>query len=121
MEPSALLHAVGYITAQTIHEKKRSIQGFASLAELLIPPLEFLVAVSAGIMAHLVCLYLFTLCLQKLLQKPKGSHLQVKVLAFFFLVFWFFIDQFYNGNLSTENITVKEAMWAISSLTLSLI
>ena len=105
VEASSMIHSVGYIAAQPIYEQ-RSTQGFSSLVDLLVPPLEFLVATSAGILAHLLCLYLFALALEKLFGKSRKTYLQIKILSFFFLLFWFLIEQFYNGNLSTERITV---------------
>ena len=55
----------------------------------------------------------FDFCLLKLVTElkvfkkfSKEINLQVKILAFGFTLFWFFMDQFYNGNMSTENITV---------------
>lgn len=104
VEPSSMMYSLSYITPHPIREKKRSIHGFSSLVDLVIPPLQILAAVLAGLLMHLTCVHLFSLGIKKLLKKQKG--LPTKILAFFFLLFWFFFDQFYNGNLSTENITV---------------
>lgn len=126
---------MNYITVQGIKEEKRDNEGFTILLDLVVPPLEFLVVALGGLLIHLVCLGLFALGLRKWRQRPTGKHLQIKILGFFFFLFWFFIDQFYNGkfdciqcnafreilveevlilssaiyfigNLSTENITV---------------
>ena len=106
MQPSSLIASVNYIVLHQINEKKRATKSFASLAELLVPSLEFLAATMAGILVYLICLGLFSLCLAKLPGGSRESHLPIKILAFFFMLFWFFIDQLYNGNLSTESITV---------------
>ena len=97
VEPSSFLHSINYITIQSITDKKRSI-GFSSLLDLVVPPLELLLAALGGLLVHLLCLYLLSLCLRKWLKKPKGPpRLQTKILAFFFLLFCFFFDEFYNG------------------------
>lgn len=97
VEPSKPLAAVNYVSVQSIKEEKRSSGGFSSLLDLVVPPLEFLTATLSGVLMHLVCLCLFSLVLRKLFKRSKGTHLQIQILAFFFLLFWFFIDQFYNG------------------------
>ena len=107
MKPTNMLHSVNYVIIQKISEKERSIRGLARLIEFLVPPLEFLVATLAGILTHLLCLGLFAFCLPKLFGgSSKGVRLQIKILSFCFLLFFFFINQFYQGDLSTDQITV---------------
>lgn len=89
---------MNYVTIQSIKEEKRDNGGFTSLLDLVVPPLEFLAAALSGLLVHLVCLGLFSLGLRKWLQ--TGAHLQIKILGFFFLLWWFFVNQFYNGKNS---------------------
>ena len=74
----------------------------------MVPPLELLGAVLGGVLMYLFVLYLLSLCLKRL-KKPKGPNLQTKILAFFFMLFWWFCDQFYNSNLSTDQVTVDKS------------
>ena len=90
---------------QSISEEKLT-QGFSSLVNLVVPPLQFLMAALAGLLLYLLALYLFSLCLRRWLNKLKGPSLQSKILGFFFLLFCFFIKELYNDNLNTENISV---------------
>lgn len=84
VNPSSLLHSLSYVADHLINKKRRSMQSLTSLADLLIPSFEFLLASLSGILMYLIAFYLFLWCLKRLCGKSKESNLQIKILAFFF-------------------------------------
>ena len=73
-----------------------------NLLEFLVPSFNFVLLIFSGLMLYLASLALI------LSVKKRKNDLQTKILSFFcILVFFFFIEQFFNGNLNTANIVVN--------------
>ena len=106
VSPSSLLLSISYVGDQLINKKQRSVQTLESLIDLLIPSFEFLVASLIGVLVYLIIYFLFSICSKRLSWKSKESNLQIKILAFFFSLYCFFIMELYNDNLNTESVTV---------------
>lgn len=92
-----------WFLVQSIVERSRSNQGFASLIDLVVPSFQLLIAAMSGVLIYLVCLYLLSVCTKKLKRRPR---LQMKILSFVFVLFSFLFQQFYINTLSTDTITV---------------
>lgn len=75
-----------------------------ALANLLVPSFELLKTAVYGILGYRIFFFSFLFVLWKFFKKPK-SNLQIKILAFFYLLYWFFVGEFYNCSISTESIT----------------
>ena len=106
VDPSGVLHSFNYILNHLITEKNKATQSLMVLLELIIPSLEFLKAALCGFLVYFVLFYSFVFCLRRFFKKPKGSNLQIKIFAFAYLIYWFFINQFYNDILNTSSVTV---------------
>ena len=107
VDPSGTMFAFSYIAMHLIDKKQQqAAQNLMALLDFLVPSLEFVKVALSGIVAHFVLLYLFSFCLRKLFKRPNGSNLQIKILAFAYMLYCFFIDQFYNGILNTTSVTV---------------
>ena len=107
MDPSGVLHSFHYILVHVINEKKQLVQSLMTLVNLLVPSIELLKITVCGILAYRIFFFSFLFCLWKFFKKKSNkTNLQIKILAFAYLLYWFFIDSIYNAIISTESITV---------------
>ena len=93
-----------YSPAQLISKliNKRVEQSLLALFNFLMPSPAFLTLLAASCLVYWLSSALFSH-----LPKPPRRRLQLKILAFFYLLFLFFIHEFFSDNLNTSNVIVK--------------
>ena len=73
-----------------------------NIFEFLIPSLSFVLLFFAGFLFYFASSFVFSY-----FKKLKKQSLQFKILSFAYLLFLFFMSEFFNGNLNTSNIIVS--------------
>lgn len=102
VDPSRPILSFNYILIHVITGGENKVaQSLMNLVSLLVPSLELLKITAGCILAYGILLYSFSFCLRKFFKKSKGRNLQIQILAFTWLLCWFFLDQIYNGSIST--------------------
>ena len=89
-----------------INKKDLVVQSLMALLNLLVPSVELLKIAVYGILEYHILFFSFLFCLWKFFKKSKKANLQIKIMAFAYMFYWFFISSFYNAIISTESITV---------------
>ena len=97
----------GFSPAQLIKKKvnHRVEQSLSSLYHFLVPSTGLLALIAAGGLLYLLFAALFSLAKRPL--RPSRKRLQLKIVSFFYLIFLFFIQIFFESNLNTSNIVVR--------------
>lgn len=88
-----------------LNKKAPVVQSVTALVNLLVPSFAFLRIAIAGILVYGILFYTFSFCLRKFFKKSKKTNLQLKILAFAYLLYWWFIDEIYNATISTESVS----------------
>ena len=96
----------GMSPAQFIEKEPRQEvdKNFAGLVDFLMPPPGLIALLAAGGL-----LYWLSLALFLHLKKPSlpSRRRWIIIVSFFYVLFLFFVGQFFSGNLNTENIVVQ--------------
>ena len=92
--------AFGFSPFQTIERlvNQRMEQSLFSLFHFLIPSTAFLALMTSGCLL----MWLFSTMLS-----GYGKNTQIKILSFCYLLFLFFVQQLFGGNLNTDNVVVR--------------
>ena len=106
MDFSNTVTSFGYHLFQVIDKKlsSQNEQSLIGLFNFLMPSLSFLLLFFAGVLLYFACSLVFSY-----FKKFKKQSLQFKILSFAYLLFLFFICQFFNGNLNTSKIIVDDS------------
>ena len=94
---------LNYNPIQIIDKKSKDQIAFnlIDLFNFLIPSFDFLLLLASGLLFYFASLWLFAYFAKP--AKFKQSQ-QFLILSFFYLLFLFFMIEFFNDNLSTENV-----------------
>ena len=125
---SDVLLSIAYHPFQLINKKNQSKKSLAKLISFLIPSFSFLLIFVLSLIFYLADLFLFSLASSRLTslkrlrtfkitqQKLKGSRL--KILTFSFMVFVFFIKNFFGNNLNTTIVILdfSDLLYSIEKL-----
>ena len=80
-------------------------KSLSSLYHFLVPSTAFLALMTVGCLLYWLSSELF-LRLEKS-SRPSGKRLRLKTLSFFYLLFLFYIQQFFGANLNTMSVVVS--------------
>ena len=92
------------IEKDTNHKVDQS--SLSSLFSFLVPSAEILAVLLAGCLICWIVSWLFARFKRQTRSLPSRRNLQTGIVSFFFVLFLFYIEQFYCNSLSTENVIV---------------
>ena len=98
---SLLILPTQLIEQKITKSKYTGLTGLVSFFSELIPSFSFLILIMVGLFAHFGLLAVFLLYFKKF-----NRNRLVSVLVFSFVLFFFFIEQFFSGNLNAMNVIV---------------
>ena len=86
---------------------QKVVESLSSLFHFLVPSTQFLTLTLVGCLLYWALSSMFSRLKKSARLLPSRRKLQRKIVSFFFLLFWFFIQQFFEGNLNTSNVVVQ--------------
>ena len=117
LDYSSIIFSLGFCSYQ-FFDKKLNVQNKKSLINFLvflIPSIEFSAILLAGTFVNFLFLFLFSSFKASRIveeisasRKPafRNRNFKIKTLSFFYLLFLFFIRNFFNNNINTSNVIV---------------
>lgn len=106
VDSTNVIHSLNYILSHLINEKQQTTQSLRTVFELLVPSSDLLKIALIGVLLYFVLLYSFSFILKRFFGEKKQPNHQIKYLLFAFVLFLFFVEQFYHGTINTESVTV---------------
>lgn len=103
------LIATGVSPLQMIKKvtNEKVVESLSSLFHFLVPSTGFLTLVLVGGLLYWAVSSLFSRFKKSAGLLPSRRKLQRKIVAFFLLLFLFFMGKFFEGNLNTSNVVVR--------------
>ena len=102
-------YAGGFSPYQIIErpDNQKTDQNLWTLFHFLVPSASFLALVAAGCLLYWLSSALLSRIKKTSPLQSFRKKTQLKILAFFYVLFLFFIWQFFSGNLNTDNVVVS--------------